>query len=162
MLLLTLWEQRSSGSIWPYNENHAGLLYLFGVGWWHTPSTKCHFRLPKLSSSSYTYEMEIIYPLFINTLNNDISFVLITITNKRSLIPKSRRSSVSSMTVNLNWVSRHHSLLSSRQVTFSKAPTTLASPLLNGHFVVAPFLSASDTLCVAFSIITSVFFTKKR
>ena len=60
-------------------QRKPGLLYLFGVGWWQTPlSANGHFRLPKLSSSSYIYEVEIIYLVFLNTLSNDISFVLIT------------------------------------------------------------------------------------
>ena len=60
-------------------QRKPGLLYLFGIGWWQTPlSVNGHFCLPKLSSSSYMYEVEIIYLVFINSLNNDISFVLIT------------------------------------------------------------------------------------
>ena len=36
-------------------QRKPGLLYLFAVGWWHTPSVNGHFRLSKLSSSSYTW-----------------------------------------------------------------------------------------------------------
>ena len=60
-------------------QRKPGLLYLFGLSWWQTLlSANGHFRLPKLSSSSYMYEVEITYLVFINSLNNDISFVLIT------------------------------------------------------------------------------------
>ena len=51
-------------------QRKQGLLYLFGVGWWQTPSTNGHFRLPKLSSYSYMYEVEIIYPVFENIFMN--------------------------------------------------------------------------------------------
>ena len=60
-------------------QRKPGLLYLFGIGCWQTPlSANGHFRLPKLSGSSYMYEVEIIYLVLINSLSNDISFVLIT------------------------------------------------------------------------------------
>ena len=60
-------------------QRKPGLLYLFGIGWWQTPpSANGHFRLPKLSSSGYMYELEIIDLVFINSLNNDVSLVLIS------------------------------------------------------------------------------------
>ena len=46
-------------------QRKSGLLYLFGIGWWQTPlSANGHFRLPKLSSCCYMYEVELIYLVF--------------------------------------------------------------------------------------------------
>ena len=62
-------------------QRKPGLLYLFGLGWWQTPlSANGHFRLPRGEFLAAIGKTDIIQSnLYAN----------LTITNKRSLIPRS-------------------------------------------------------------------------